>query len=145
MKDSRDPPLSDPILLPFPLSKIHSRYSLLLQRLASDEEKRREWQKTPKELLALLILFDQLGRHIKRHHTRMKREGPTEGGTEEGKEGGEEGGTARSYPSQGQTDGIALGLAREMQSRGWLSHLHLSVPEHVFALMPLRHSPTVER
>ena len=118
----------------FPLHEVFISYGALLQTSAQNDQERKRWQDTPKGLLALIILFDQLGRHIHRYQARK------EGGREEG-EGRAEG----TYPSAGETDALALSFARHMQAKGWLSPLHLTVPEHVFALMPFRHSPTIDR
>ena len=40
-------------------------------------------------------------------------------------------------------DTLALGLAKEMLEKGW--HASLTVPQEIFALMPFRHSPTIDR
>mgnify|MGYP003684075329 CR=1 FL=1 len=72
-------------------------------------------QHGPRGLLALIILLDQFSRHVHR---------------------GDQHAVQR-------TDERALSLAQQMLARGW-NH-RLSATELVFALMPMRHSPTVER
>lgn len=65
---------------------------------------------------AALQVLDQFGRHIKRGQPRE---------------------------SLASSDARALRCSEAVVARGW--GFRLSVPEHVFALMPMRHTPTLAR
>lgn len=61
-------------------------------------------------------MLDQFGRHIKRGQPRE---------------------------SLASSDARALRCSETLHAKGW--GFRLSVPEHVFALMPMRHTPTLAR
>ena len=75
------------------------------------------WTSNPRDTLALIVLLDQFSRHIYR-------------------------GQRNSAP-QLKSDSLALCHADEAIRKGWIRGY--SSPELVFALMPLRHTPTSER
>jgi tRNA(Ile)-lysidine synthetase-like protein len=73
------------------------------------------WKQTRDGFVALIVLLDQFSRHVYRQR--------------------------RDHVEQ--NDALALALANELVKRGW--HASLPVPHFVFAMMPLRHTPTAER
>lgn len=73
------------------------------------------WARDLHGSLALILLLDQFSRHVHRADAGVI----------------------------GANDVRALAIAQSLLSRGWQSEL--KAEELVFALMPLRHSPTVER
>ncbi|KAJ1631691.1 hypothetical protein T492DRAFT_905700, partial [Pavlovales sp. CCMP2436] len=75
------------------------------------------WLAAPRSALALILLLDQLARHLRRARA--------------------------DAPAQPPTDARALAACEAFVRRGW--HEGLGGAELVFALMPLRHSPTPER
>ena len=78
-----------------------------------------DWRHTPTTCVCLVVVLDQFSRHIYRH-------------------------TGADRSAQLAADAKALGVAQHLlQQPGWVHRL--SVPEHVFALFPLRHSATLER
>eukprot|EP00501_MAST-03F_sp_TOSAG23-6_P000520 GSMAST32.ASY1.ANO1.534.1 assembled CDS len=81
----------------------------------AEADKLCDWLMHPQSCLALILILDQFPRHVYRNN-RDKID---------------------------QTDRKALKLCYDFIHRGW--HKHLSAPQLVFALMPLRHSPNVER
>ena len=75
------------------------------------------WRESPSGLLALIVLLDQCTRHIYRGHA------------------------GRGQMGEGEPNNAkALACAEQLLANGWESQL--GVAELVFALMPLRHSPT---
>lgn len=72
------------------------------------------WTSTPRDMLALIVLLDQFSRHVYR-----------------GK---------RDCKEQSRSDTLALFHAHEAVRKNF--HVVYSVPEMIFALMPLRHTPT---
>eukprot|EP00051_Salpingoeca_urceolata_P022630 m.373220 g.373220 ORF g.373220 m.373220 type:complete len:242 (+) comp19996_c0_seq28:256-981(+) len=74
-----------------------------------------QWHNSPRTLAALIIVLDQFSRHIHRSH--------------------------RSRVDE--NDKRALALAQKLVAAGWLQSLEPEV--YVFALMPLRHTPTIDR
>lgn len=76
-----------------------------------------EWGHAPRSALALIIVLDQLARHLRR--------------------------VRGDAPAQALTDERALAWCEQFVARGW--HAELRGAALVFALMPLRHSPTVPR
>ena len=74
------------------------------------------WEGTPFTLAMLIVVLDQFGRHLKRGQPREALAG---------------------------TDCQALRCCQVLLDAGWAPRL--SVPELVFALMPLRHSASLER
>ena len=78
-----------------------------------------DWQETPTTCVCLIVVLDQFSRHIYRH-------------------------VHADRSAQLVADAKALAAAQHLlQQEGWTQRL--SVPEHVFALFPLRHSATLER
>ena len=75
------------------------------------------WTSNPRDTLALIVLLDQFSRHIYRGQ--------------------------RDSAPQLKSDSLALCHADEAIRKGWIRGY--SSPELVFALMPLRHTPTSER
>ena len=73
------------------------------------------WRRTPHGCVALIVLLDQMGRHAHREQRDLI----------------------------DAADHRALEVCNELLSRGW--DRELSVAQLVFALMPLRHQPTVAR
>ena len=90
-----------------------SRFGALLRRGAAGELA--HWRRTPRGALALILLLDQISRHVHRADDR----------------------------STLTHDAMALALSEELLARGWT--VHLRGAELVFALMPLRHAPTEAR
>jgi uncharacterized protein (DUF924 family) len=81
------------------------------------------WRATPHTCVCLIVVLDQFSRHV----NRRRREPPG------------------SAP-QAAADAAALSAAEALLAAGW--EARLSVPEHIFALMPLRHTaqlPQLER
>lgn len=70
---------------------------------------------TPRTALALILLLDQLSRHVHREERAQL----------------------------ASTDAAALGVCEALLARGW--EKELTSPELVFALMPLRHQPSLAR
>ena len=97
---------------------IRDRFGDLLA--AAERGELEGWRSTPRGLLVLIVLLDQFTRHVHR------------GDCKRGRMGGGE-----------PNDAKALACAEEMLTRQW--EARLGVAELVFALMPLRHSPTPER
>jgi uncharacterized protein (DUF924 family) len=73
------------------------------------------WRNTPQTLIALIVVLDQFSRHIHRHNRAAIEENDTK----------------------------ALALAEELLDKQW--ETQLSVPQHIFTLMPLRHQATTSR
>lgn len=92
---------------------VTSRFSSLLARAENGELD--HWTTQRETLVVLILLLDQLSRHIHRGDDAQVRINDTR----------------------------ALPLAQTLLARGWDSAL--PAPQLVFALMPLRHSPTPER
>jgi len=81
------------------------------------------WRATPHTCVCLIVVLDQFSRHVYRRR-------------------GEGAGSA----AQAAADAAALSAAEALLDNGW--EARLSVPEHIFALMPLRHNgglPRLER
>ncbi len=78
------------------------------------------WRESRTGLLALIVLFDQCTRHVYRNHAERGRMGDRE-------------------PNNAK----ALSCAEQLLTNGW--ETELGAAQLVFALMPLRHSPTPER
>lgn len=97
---------------------VTARFGPLLE--AAERGALEGWRESRTGLLALIVLFDQCTRHVYRDHASRGRTGDDE-------------------PNNAK----ALACAEELLARGW--ETELSVAELVFALMPLRHSPTPER
>lgn|SRR3990167_7529673 len=81
----------------------------------AEKENLSHWKTTPKSFVALIILIDQFSRHIYRGNKDKIKE----------------------------NDIIALNYSEEFLSKNW--ETQISVAEHIFLLMPLRHQATVER
>ena len=75
------------------------------------------WREEPRSLVALIVVLDQFSRHIYRN--------------------------AETRDQITSNDVIALSLAEELLAKQW--HHKIGTPEMIFSLMPLRHTPTVER
>ncbi|CAM9951072.1 unnamed protein product, partial [Scytosiphon promiscuus] len=76
------------------------------------------WSKQPRSLVALILLLDQFSRHFFR-------------------------GKSDRDERVAACDRQALPLAESLLAKGW--QRRLSAEEHVFALMPLRHTPSEDR
>jgi len=76
-----------------------------------------DWAESPLSCVALILVLDQFSRHCYRHH--LDRDDKV-----------------------AACDRIALPVAQGLYAAGW--EAHLPVPHRVFALMPYRHSPTLE-
>ena len=95
-------------------AEIRTRFGDILAR-AQRGELDAAWCASPHSLLALIVLLDQLSRHVHRADEKAVH----------------------------ANDGHALRLTRKLLARGW--DASLSASQLVFALMPLRHQPTEER
>ncbi len=81
------------------------------------------WRDTPATCVSLIVVLDQFSRHVYRRR-----------------------GEAQGSALQAAADAAALVAAEALLAAGW--EARLSVPEHIFALMPLRHTgalPQLER
>eukprot|EP00667_Euglena_gracilis_P007351 EG_transcript_7422 len=96
--------------------EVRSRFGSLLDRAEAGELE--DWATTPHSLVALIVLLDQLSRH--RYRNLPDRDARV-----------------------AQCDARALRHAEALSASGWAPLL--TTPQRVFALMPLRHSPTVAR
>jgi uncharacterized protein (DUF924 family) len=76
------------------------------------------WKLEPRSFFALILMLDQFSRHVYRDRS-------VDGGRLEA------------------NDAKALALAEEFMAKSW--HTHLTTVECIFLVMPLRHSPTLER
>jgi tRNA(Ile)-lysidine synthetase-like protein len=74
-----------------------------------------EWKATRDGFVALIVLLDQFSRHIYRHDRQ----------------------------AIDRNDTIALALTNEFVALQW--HVDLPIPQYIFVLMPLRHTPTATR
>lgn len=93
-------------------AEVTQRFGGLLARGAAGELE--GWKAQPRSCVALIVLLDQFSRHVYRQQ-------------------GEAGSSA-----QAAADAAALAATEHLLASGWAAQL--SVPEHVFSLMPLRHS-----
>ena len=75
------------------------------------------WRGSPVPAVCLVVVLDQFSRHVYRRR-----------------------GEQHLQPA---ADARALAVAEELLARGWQDRL--SAPELVFSLLPLRHSPTLDR
>jgi hypothetical protein len=78
------------------------------------------WRATPHTCVSLIVVLDQFSRHV------YRRRGEPPGGA-----------------LQAAADAAALTAAEALLAAGW--EARLSVPEHIFALMPLRHNAALPR
>ncbi len=78
------------------------------------------WEKNTKSCVALIIILDQLSRHIFRLQEILP-----------------------GAPERVQADGLALGISKRFHSNPLIT-LNLPMAEYVFSLMPMRHTATVE-
>ncbi|TYZ62244.1 hypothetical protein PybrP1_011585 [[Pythium] brassicae (nom. inval.)] len=92
---------------------VANRFASLLTRAENGELD--HWSTQREALVALIVLLDQLSRHVHRGDDAQVR----------------------------RNDARALPLAQTLLARGW--DVALPAPQLVFALMPLRHSPTPAR
>ncbi|CAM9295701.1 unnamed protein product, partial [Ectocarpus sp. 8 AP-2014] len=76
------------------------------------------WSERPRSMVALILLLDQFSRHLFR-------------------------GAPDRDERVGRCDRLALPLTEALLDRGWQHGL--TAEQHVFALMPLRHTPSEER
>eukprot|EP00668_Euglena_longa_P001370 GGOE01001623.1.p1 GENE.GGOE01001623.1~~GGOE01001623.1.p1 ORF type:complete len:690 (-),score=219.47 GGOE01001623.1:340-2346(-) len=97
--------------------EVRGRFSGLLR--CAEAGGLQDWTATPHSLVALIVLLDQLSRHQHRN-------------------------TPDRDVQVARCDALALRHAEALQARGGWVPL-LTTPQRVFALMPLRHSATVER
>jgi tRNA(Ile)-lysidine synthetase-like protein len=74
------------------------------------------WKKVQQTFVALILVLDQFSRHVYRHINKEQLK---------------------------QNDATALCLIHELMEKKW--HENLPIPQFVFVLMPLRHTPTAER
>jgi uncharacterized protein (DUF924 family) len=97
---------------------VTAQFGCLLE--AAERGELDSWRESPTGLLALIVLFDQCTRHVYRNHADRGRMG------------------------DGEPNNVtALSCAEQLLSNGW--ETGLGAAQLVFALMPLRHSPTPER
>lgn len=96
---------------------IIERYGALLQRAEQGELEAQGWTQQREALVALIVVLDQFSRHVYR--------------------------ASESKTQLLANDVQALRLAQLLVANEW--HTDLAIPMFVFALMPLRHSPTPER
>jgi uncharacterized protein (DUF924 family) len=78
------------------------------------------WRATPHTCVCLIVVLDQFSRHVYRRR-----------------------GEAPGSALQAAADAAALSAAEALLDAGWQARL--SVPEHIFALMPLRHNGALPR
>jgi uncharacterized protein (DUF924 family) len=100
--------------------EIYQRFHSLLKQALEGELA--TWQSTLLGNIALIIVLDQFSRHIFRHLQIPP---------------GDE--------QRQQADGLALSIATSLHHNETLSLLSLSMAQYVFSLMPLRHSPSIDR
>ncbi|RLN90769.1 hypothetical protein BBJ28_00021005 [Nothophytophthora sp. Chile5] len=100
--------------------EVTERFGALLRRAEAGELE--SWRTaSPDRCVALIVVLDQLSRHVYRVRN-----------------------VAANEEQRRRNDAHALAVVEEdLLARRW--HEQLSVPHFVFALMPLRHSPTPER
>ena len=100
--------------------EIYTRfYDLFKQAIAHELD---EWKTTLMGNIALIVVLDQFSRHIFRH--------------------------LQVPPGDEQrlfADRLALDIATSLHENQSLSLLSVSMAEYVFSLMPLRHSPSIDR
>jgi uncharacterized protein (DUF924 family) len=99
-----------------------------------------EWESSPRGLLALILVLDQFSRHVyRRDHDNKPHAGSTchEGEDDEDDEVG-----GGAHEQMAVNDKRALELSKLMLARSW--DRMLSPQERIFAIMPLRHSPTLD-
>ncbi|KAG7387245.1 hypothetical protein PHYPSEUDO_014530 [Phytophthora pseudosyringae] len=100
--------------------EVAARFGSLLKRAEAGELE--SWRdESPDACVALVLVLDQLSRHVYRDHS-----------------------VAANEVQRKRNDAHALAIVEQsLLPRRW--HETLPVPHFVFALMPLRHSPTPER
>ena len=91
--------------------EVTQRFGPLLRRGVAGELA--SWLEEPRSCVALIVLLDQCSRHVYRQ-------------------------LAQGSGAQAAADAAALAATEHLLEAGWAAQL--TVPEHVFALMPLRHS-----
>ncbi|KAJ0399623.1 hypothetical protein P43SY_008820 [Pythium insidiosum] len=74
-----------------------------------------DWKATKASFVALIVVMDQFSRHVYRHENREQLRA---------------------------NDVVAVRLTEELKARSW--HHELPVPWFVFAMMPIRHTPTAD-
>eukprot|EP00301_Raphidiophrys_heterophryoidea_P024090 c7707_g2_i1.p1 GENE.c7707_g2_i1~~c7707_g2_i1.p1 ORF type:complete len:243 (-),score=43.43 c7707_g2_i1:91-819(-) len=95
---------------------IREQFGSILQ--LAEEGSLADWASDPYQMLALILVLDQFSRHVYR-------------------------GAPNGELSVKRNDAMALKLTMDMIERGW--DRALAVPHLCFALMPLRHSATVDK
>lgn len=100
--------------------QVVTKFGALLAR--AERRELDDWRLAPASLVALILVLDQFSRHVHRS---------------EGRDEAEDEARARKRK---ENDAYALELAHELVDRRW--HEQLTAPEFVFALMPIRHSPS---
>jgi uncharacterized protein (DUF924 family) len=100
-----------------------------------------EWESSPRGLLALILVLDQFSRHAyRRDHGNNK---PHAGSAcHEGEDDEDDELDVNAQEQMAVNNKRALDLSKLMLARSWDNML--SPQERIFAIMPMRHSPTLD-
>eukprot|EP01039_Chlorochromonas_danica_P001032 gene1033-1120_t len=98
---------------------IFDHFHLLL--VAAMEGQLIDWEKKIRSSIALIILLDQFSRHVFRHQ-----------------------GLPADHPHRQQADQEALRIAWQLQNNHGPDIILLPMAQYIFALMPLRHTPSYD-